>query len=175
MNRIKTVLLCVVTLACVGVCGPVFAGSVPNPTLTTTPNPPPADQEFAATFYFSANPAASGFWGEAHPPSQINGNVITIAFDEGCGFLCPPGEPEYRAFPFTMPALPAGNYVVRFAAGLDSTSNVLAEFDINVGNGVVGPVALHVGGTGSLLLAALMILLATAFLRPAHQNPKTEI
>jgi len=60
---------------------------------------------------------------------QISANVITIPFDYGCGFLCPGADPAFKAFPFAMPALPEGNYVVRF---IDDFSNPIAQFDLAV-------------------------------------------
>lgn len=169
-------LLRVVLLAFLGACGCAIAGSDPNPPLLTiTPDSPPANQEFAAVFHFYGNPNVAGFWGETHPQYRIDGNMIIISFDPGCGFLCPPGDPEYTAHPFTMPALSAGPHIVRFAVGLDPTAPVLGEFNINVGTGVAGPTQLPVGGHWTLLLAVLVILLATAQSRHTRKNMKAVV
>lgn len=150
-----------------------IAGTGPNSSLTTDPSPPPADQEFAAVFHTVANVAAAGFWGETHPPSQIDGNTITFQFDEGCGWTCQSAELQNRQFPFTMPALPAGDYVVRFAATFSSPTVVYGEFNINVGNGGNGGVVstpLPIGGYWTVIFAVLIALMAGARLLATQRN-----
>lgn len=145
-------------LSCLGIAASAMAQGTPAPWLST-PRPAPADQEFAATLHLRINPAVQGFWGEQHPPSAINGNTITFLFDTGCGWLCPPEEPISAAYPFTMPALPAGTYVVRFANDLAVPSEVIAEFTLNVGLGGITSTALPIGGGVSVLLGLCILLL----------------
>ena len=150
-------------LICLGFAGAAFAQTPHNPSLTTDPNPPPANQEFSAFFNVETNPASAGFWGELRPGHVIDGNVITFGFDTGCGWPCSPGVPTYRAFPFTMPSLPAGTYVVRFAESLYppiSPSAIIAEFtvDVGLGGGAVST-PLPLGGYASVLFGLLILVL----------------
>ncbi len=165
MNALLRLLFAAITLTCLGLGPSATAQGTPNPGLTTTPNPVPADREFAAIFHIMANPGRAGFWGEQYPRRVVNGTVITYSFDLGCGWICPPGEPTYTANPFTMPALPAGTYTVRFAQGLDASSTVLAEFTLNVGLGGTVSTPLPVGGAASALLGLLILLLGWQRLR----------
>lgn len=122
-------------------------------TFATSPSPALANQPFAATFSTTTNPTAVGIWG--NPQLQISGNTITIPFDYGCGFLCPGGGPAFKAFPFFMPALPAGAYVIRFVDA--SFSNLIAQFDLPI---VDAPVAsASVPALSPLLLALLALIL----------------
>ena len=152
-------------LACLELGAPAFAQGNPSSSLTTMPHPAPADQEFAAILHIHVNPAAQAFWGEERPQNVINGNQITFLFDTGCGWLCPPYEPTAMAYPFTMPALPAGTYVIRFANALEAPSEVYAQFTLNVGLGGITSTALPVGGTASAGLGLLIVLFGWKRLR----------
>jgi len=158
LTEFTKVLAAAALLSCLGIAASAVAQGTPAPWLST-PRPAPADQEFGATLHLRINPAVQGFWGEQHPPSAINGNTITFLFDTGCGWLCPPGEPTSVAYPFTMPALPAGTYVVRFANDLAVPSAVTAEFTLNVGLGGITSTALPIGGGASVLLGLCILLL----------------
>ncbi len=163
MDTPRKLLSLVGLLICLAFAGAAFAQTTDYHSLTTDPNPPPANQEFSAFFNFVTNPSSTGFWGELRPTHVIDGNVITFAFDTGCGWICPPGVPTYRAFPFMMPALPAGTYVVRFAESLYppiSPSSIIAEFTVDVGLGG-GEVSrpLPLGGSASVLLGLLILML----------------
>ena len=173
MNALMRLLFAAAILTCFGLGSSATAQGTPNPGLTTAPNPAPADREFAAIFHIMANPGRAGFWGEQYPRRVVNGNVITYSFDLGCGWLCPPGEPTYTANPFTMPALPAGTYMVRFAEGLDASSTVLAEFTLNVGLGGVVSTPLPVDGAASALLCLLILLLGWHRLHARVDNNET--
>lgn len=163
MNMPKTLFSAALFILCLGLAGVSFAQDTHAPSLTTDPSSAPANQEFAAFLNFETNPGSAGFWGEPRPTHVIDGNVITFAFDTGCGWICPPGVPTYRAFPFTMPALPAGTYVVRFAESLYppiAPSSIIAEFTVDVGLGG-GEVStpLPLGGSASVLLGLLILML----------------
>lgn len=162
MKALKLLFLPVLFLVCLGLSTSAIAEQIP--WLSTTPNPPPADQEFPAVFHITTNPSTIGFWSE-RPWSVVNGNVVTILFDPGCGWLCGGGEDTYNAFPFTMPALPAGTYVVRFALGFESSSTVFAEFTINVGQGAGTSTALPISESAIALLGLLILLLGWQHLR----------
>lgn len=165
MNAQMKMFFAALFLVCLGLAGAATAQDTHIPTLATNPSRPPANQQFAATFYFVTNPASVGFWDQQHPTTVINGNVVTFGFDTGCGFLCPPGNPTYTAFPFTMPALPAGTYVVRFASDPNSSSAVYGEFTLDVGLGAVTPTALPIGGYASGILGLLILVLGWKYLR----------
>ncbi len=150
-------------LICLGFAGAAFAQTTHPQSLTTDPNPAPANEEFSAFFNFVTNPGSAGFWGEQRPTYVVDGNVITFIFDTGCGWICATGVPTYRAFPFTMPALPAGTYVVRFAESLIppiSPSSIIAEFTVDVGlGGGVAATPLPLGGSASGVLGLLILML----------------
>ena len=131
----------------------IVVAQAPPPTLTTTINPAPANQPFEAIFSIFTSPEATGFG----PSPQINvvDDIIVIQFLAGCPQPCAP--PIYSAFPFTMPALPAGNYRVRFGFYLPSPPLQLAELPLTVGGGVT-PVA--VPSASPRWLAAFAFLLA---------------
>ena len=172
MNAMKAFLSGLLLVASVGFSANLLADTGPNPYFTTEPSPPPVDQEFAAVLHIRANPGATGFWGEAHPQSRIDGNTITFLFDEGCGWICQFSDLQAREFPFTMPALSEGTYVVRFASDFSMTAQVYGEFVINVGNGLASPAPLPIGGQWDLMLAALLVLLAAARLLGTRSNRK---
>ncbi len=134
--------------------GSAAAQDIPAPRLETTPHPAPADRAFDAVFRYYTSSGSVGFW---FPPNvQVSGNQITIPFDTGCGFLCPPGM-TYKSFPFRMPALPAGTYNVAFVA----IDQPIAEFELAVVAGA--PAAVSVPGPGMpaiVLLAALFCAVA---------------
>jgi hypothetical protein len=156
MISIRSLFAC--TVFCLGLSTVAFAGS--NAALTTNPSPPPADQDFEAVFHVTTNVGASGFWGEAFPMTEMDGNAITIHFDEGCGFICQTNDQAPGHFPFMMRALPAGAYVVRFVS---PENGLLGAFNINVGIGGGGgaaPASLPVGGYWNLLFAVLIALVA---------------
>ena len=163
MRALMSFFSTVALLTCLGFSTSAIAERAP--WLSTTPNPPPADQDFPAVLHIMVNPMTQGFWGEQYPEKVVNGNVITYSFDTGCGFLCGGGEPTYKAFPFTMPALPAGTYIVRFALDPNETSNFLAEFTIDVGLGGSTSTDLPIGGSASALLGLLILLLGWQHLR----------
>jgi len=134
----------------------VALAQTPTPTFSTTPTPPPANQPFSAVYSMVTNPGSIGLWPNTH--IQISGNVITIPFDLGCGFICPGGgSGAFRSFPFTMPALAAGTYQVRFVEG----STLLAEFSL-----IVGVTSIPTGSPISLaLMTCMLLLLASRFSR----------
>lgn len=140
------------------------AQGISVPTLWTT-QPIPVGQEFDASFGFRTNVSALGFWGDGVPPIVIEGNTLRIAFDEGCGFICPTNDMAYQQFPFRLPALPAGSYVVRIEA-----STATSEFPIVVVGGLPAPTALPVGGRATSLLGALLALAAIAALRRRNSS-----
>jgi hypothetical protein len=164
MKHVLALFLAMTAIVCVGISKMAIAEAIHNPWLSSTPNPPPANQEFPATLHYFGNPGMTGFWGEEHPLSVIDGNVITFMFDTGCGWICPPGNPQYNDFTFIMPALPEGRYTVRLADSLTPGSSAMAQFEINIGQGGMSPTTLPLGGYWNLSLAAL--LLALALLHP---------
>lgn len=128
-------------------------GGWPAPALTTDPDPPPAGQPFQATFWRWSSSPTVGFGGTA-PTIVIDGNVVRIHFDPGCGFLCPPPT-IYRAWSFAMPALSAGSHTVVFGyPGAD-----LATFQLEVGAGAGAP-ATAVPASAAWSLALLILLTA---------------
>jgi hypothetical protein len=152
-----------------------FGQTTPPPSFSTTLNPPPANQEFAAVLRIWTNPATIGFWDGRPVASHVNGNVVDIQFDVGCGFLCPAGTLQYQNYPFTMPALPDGHYVLRFVAGFEPNDPLYAQFDIAVGNGTLPLASLPVGGGWSVLLGGLLALLAGIWIRKLHRKRRTLI
>ncbi|MBX3725839.1 MAG: hypothetical protein KF823_07975 [Xanthomonadales bacterium] len=137
-------------------------GGIPAPALTTEPSPPPAGLPFQATFWRWSSVPTGGFGGNA-PTIVIDGTVVRIHFDPGCGFLCPPAS-VYRAWPFTMPALPAGTHTVIFG----TSSADVAQFQLTVGGGVP---ATPVPAVASWSLALLVLLtVAIAALRRPRQR-----
>ena len=159
MRRLALILLAVL---CAVVVMPIMAvAQVPPPTLTTTINPPPANQPFEAAFSIFASPESIGFG--ATPQINVVGNIIVIQFLAGCSAPCAPRS--YTAFPFTMPALPAGNYRVRFGFYLPSPPLQLAELSLTVG-GAATPVAVPSMSTRWLaVLALLLVVVGTGLLQ----------
>lgn len=151
MRRLALILLAVAWL---GLAAPIRAvAQVPPPTLTTAINPAPANEPFQAFFNIFASPEAVGFG----PSPQINviGNLIVIQFLAGCSPPC--AAPAYSAFPITMPALPAGNYLVRFGVFQYSPPLQLAELSLTVG-GAATPVAVPSMSTRWLAVLALLLV-----------------
>lgn len=169
MKRARQLLAATVAFFAVWASTIAFAQSSLPASFWTTPNPPPADQEFAATLRILVNPGVWGIWpGEGQVPSniQIDGNLIRIPFDIGCGFICPPSEPAYTNFPFVMPALPIGAYVIQFVDSPTPPASVYAEFNITVGYGEVAPsTALPTGGEWNALLGGVLLLMACLWIR----------
>jgi hypothetical protein len=164
MNRPHRVLgaLALVLAAALMPMAPAGAQPVVGASLATTPDPPRAGESFTAVFSLMASPGTIGFWSNP-PPVAVNGNVIEVWFDRGCGFLCPPGS-VLRAFPFPMPALAAGTYDVVFG----STTSPIARFDLTVVGGAPAA-AIAAPGPGSallLVLASTLLLLARRRLSP---------
>lgn len=172
MNRAHLILAFAFFLALAVPTGNAVGQATP-PSFSTNPSPPPPDQQFSAVLRIHVNPWTIGFWEELPLMSNINGNVVEILFDTGCGFLCPPFDPEYQDYPFTMPALPAGNYVVRFVGAFGQPDPPYAQFDLAVGNGAQTAASLPVGGAWSILLAALLALFSGAWIRRVHQARRT--
>jgi hypothetical protein len=132
------------------------------PTLQTYPSPPPANQEFDAEFGVVMHDDATGFWGR-NPEYRIEGNVVNISFDITCAFICIDlSNPAFRTYSFKMPALPAGDYIVRFVFGsFDNPDVVLAEFALAVGGSET--VQLPIDHSAYWLLGILIAV--TAFVR----------
>lgn len=151
-RRLAMMLLAVAWL---GLAAPIVAvAQVPPPTLTTTIHPAPANQPFEAVFHIFASPDAVAFG--TTPQISVNGNTIGIQFLSGCPTGCAL-PPSYSAFPFTMPALPAGEYQVTFGFFTPSPPLILARLGLTVGAGT-NPVA--VPSTSTPWLATLGLLLA---------------
>lgn len=125
------------------------------PVLLTQPNPPQANQPFAATLRIPIAFRALGV--DPVPAVQIAGNTIRIPFDMSCPFLCAPvnGTVDY---PFQMPALPAGNYSLIFFVEDDEDAPHVAELPLSVVAGAPQPSA--VPGLGKYLVMSLALLLA---------------
>ena len=160
IRRLALTLLAVVWVA---VALPTMAvAQVPPPTLTTTINPPPANQPFEAVFNIFASPDSYGFGPE--PFIRVNGNSISIYFIAGCGQPCAPRS--YSAFPFTMPALPPGDYLVSFSWFLPSPPIIYAQLPLTVAGGAATPVAVPSMSTRWLAaLALLLVVVGTGLLQ----------
>jgi hypothetical protein len=138
----------------------VAVAQVPDTsTLRTIPSPPPADQPFDAVFGVEMHLDANAFY-LGHAWHRVQGNNVDILFDISCAFICQGFEPEYREYPFEMPALAAGTYNVRFVfADFDNPSQVLGEFQMVVG-GVPAPAQLPTGDFVPWLLGLLLVFAA---------------
>lgn len=145
---LRTFLALAFVLAAVPVWGQVRSA----PTFFTDPRYPPAGQPFDAMFRVYAHAAAIGFWSDA--PYDISGNTITVAFDSGCGFICPGGSFYYRSFHLHLPALPAGRYTIRFVDGVDLN----AQFPLIVGG--TAPVGAPLLTPAGWLCLILLLLFA---------------
>jgi hypothetical protein len=143
----------------------VAVAQVPDTsTLRTIPSPPPADQPFDAVFGVEMHLDANAFY-LGHAWHRVQGNNVDILFDISCAFICQGFEPEYREYPFEMPALAAGTYNVRFVfADFDNPSQVLGEFQMVVG-GVPAPAQLPTGDFVPWLLGLLLVFAAFSRLR----------
>ncbi len=160
MRRLAMLLL---AFACTALAAPMIASAqVPPPSLTTTINPPPANQPFEAFFHVFASPESDGFG----PSARINvvDNVIFIQFFGLCEEPCAP--PSYSAFPFTMPALPAGDYQVRFYFPMTSPPIFYPTLGLTVGGGFVTPVAVPSASTRWLTALAFLLAIAGTYLTP---------
>ncbi len=173
MSRAHLILAMVVFLSFAVPSGDAIGQATPPPSLSTTPSPPPANQPFAAVLRIWTNPWSTGFWEGLPLQSSVNGNVVEILFDIGCGFVCPPFEPEYQNYSFTMPALPAGNYTVRFVGGFGQTTPPYAQVNLTVGGGVQAPASLPIGGVWSVMLGGLLALFAATSIRRVHRVRRT--
>ena len=177
MKRVRLFLVFSISLVLFWTTAIAFAQPPYPAAFWTTPNPPSADQEFAATLRILVNPATAGFWNNENPPlHRIDGNIVEVVFDMGCGWLCPPGDHTFVNYPFTMPPLPAGPYVVRFVGSLTSPSPVYAEFNITIGGGGPTPsTALPLGGKWNALLGGVLLLMACLWIRRRNDMRRKQI
>lgn len=122
------------------------------PVFYTTPTAPVAGQPFQGTLRINANFSAIGFQrGLIH----VTGNVVEAFFDYGCGVMCPDGW-GYLDFSLPIPALPAGNYVIRIV-GADE---LIGEFPVAVGAAVTPPAAVSVPTLNVACLIGLAMIMA---------------
>lgn len=104
-----------------------------DPALEIPYDPAPANQEFGAVFHVYTSIGSSGdIYVKSVGPTEV-----VLSFNRGCGFLCP-GASEYRAFPFRMPALSPGQYIVNFG---DSFG--LFELSVDIGVSPADPVKIN--------------------------------
>jgi hypothetical protein len=138
----------------------------PPPRLETIPSPPPVDQPFDADVYLSANPSSIAFYNN---DVVVAGNIVTVKFNSGCGFICPGGGTYYGPFRLHLPALSRGSYTLRIIDGIFPTF-VYAEFSLGIG--LSSPIPLPAYDRRTLaFLIALMALLACAALRKSRNAP----
>lgn len=128
------------------------------PTFVTTPAYPVANVPFDATFHYTWNPAALGFYPFGGGPT-VSGNTITLHFERGCGFICPGGNYNvYWPYRVRMPALPAGNYTVNII----SLNEVIGTFNIIIGAQATNEIP-ALSRLALLGLAALLVLASCCF------------
>jgi hypothetical protein len=147
------------------ICLSAIAQAQQAPAFITTPAYPAANVPFNATFHYTWNPSALGFYAFGGSPT-VSGNTITLHFDRGCGFICPGGNYDvYWPFRVRMPALPAGNYTVNII----SLGQILGTFNIVIGANASEIPAL--GRFALLAMAALLLLVSRGRFARASAPP----
>lgn len=120
--------------------------------ITFSPNPPRANEAFVA--HATVDSPGTGYGFDTLDGPVINGDTITVFFDDDCGIICTPAPIQPIRESLNLPALADGHYTLILTRGNPSLE--FARITFQVGGSIHRPIP-ATNLFGAMLLAALAL------------------